>query len=113
MQQKTISKNFFSKKMNQQTASSIQYNRWVQPLSMDEPTKFDNGQTEKITKILRDNNSFPSKKDSEQREAVLAKLDIIIQNWVKEVSVKNVCQEFLEHFTNIQNFIFCRVFRNN
>jgi len=68
----------------------------TEPISLAKPTPTDYKQTEKIISILRDKyNLFPSEEECRKREQVLGKLNKIIEEWVKNVGIKQGLSEQL------------------
>jgi poly(A) polymerase Pap1 len=70
-------------------------NSTVQVISNAEPTSIDREQSAKIEELLRAENRYPPLEESAKREEVLAVLDMIIKQWVINVSMKLVCFNYL------------------
>jgi len=60
-------------------------------ISDKQPTEFDRQQTQLIIDYLRKENVFSTPEEDIKREEVLAKLHVVIDEWVKECAMKQVC----------------------
>lgn len=62
----------------------------VKYLSLVGPSAQDIKLSVALEKVLRDYNLFESAEDSRKREEVLGKLNVIVKEWVRQVSVQKV-----------------------
>lgn len=62
----------------------------TEPISLNEPQAQDLKLTSELEKDLRDFNLFESAEESRKREEVLGKLNVIVKEWVRQVSVQKV-----------------------
>lgn len=61
----------------------------TEPISRNPPTAEDLASSEKLVAVLTSFNLFESQEESEHRQEVLGKLNIIIKEWIREVSLKH------------------------
>lgn len=60
------------------------------PISTAPPTAHDRKITDDMDKVLRDENLYESAEEAQKREDVLGKLNLIVREWVRQVSIKKV-----------------------
>jgi poly(A) polymerase Pap1 len=60
------------------------------PLSLEGPTPSDEAHTAELMAVLRDFGLFEAEEESRQREQVLGTLNSIVQDWAKQVALKQV-----------------------
>ena len=60
------------------------------PLSTDSGTDADLKHTEELIQVLREHNLFEEEVATQQREATLGILNSIVQDWAKQVGIKQV-----------------------
>lgn len=63
----------------------------TEPITTDQPKPGDIKSNTELEKILRDFNLFESVEESRKREEVLGKLNVIVKEWARQVSIKKVC----------------------
>jgi poly(A) polymerase len=62
----------------------------TEPINIEPPTARDSKYNAELEKILRDFNLFESIEESRKREEVLGKLNVIVKEWARQVSIKEV-----------------------
>jgi hypothetical protein len=70
----------------------VKYFGVTQPITLAGPTPQDKKNTDELEKTLRGFNLFEPNEESRRREEVLGKLNVIVKEWVRQVSLKKVCQ---------------------
>jgi poly(A) polymerase len=65
----------------------------TEAISKKPPTPEDLASTDKLIQVLASFNLFESQDESDKRQEVLGKLNLIIKEWIREVSIKRVCLE--------------------
>jgi poly(A) polymerase len=62
------------------------------------PTAHDLKLTAELEKTLHEFGLYESEEESQKREEVLGKLDVIVREWVRQVSLKKVYQSVLYNY---------------
>lgn len=64
------------------------------PISLNEPTAYDLKNTVELEKVLKENDLYETAEGSRKREEVLGKLNVIVKEWVRKVSINKVSCDF-------------------
>lgn len=80
----------FFKQLKLNAVFSVKYFGITEPISTAPPTEKDIKLNAALEKTLRDYNLFESAEESRKREEVLGKLNVIVKEWVRQVSVLKV-----------------------
>jgi poly(A) polymerase len=68
----------------------VKYFGVTNPISTAGPTPQDYELTAQLEKVLRDFNLYEGPEEAQKREEVLGKLNVIVKEWVRQVSLKKV-----------------------
>ncbi len=71
------------------------------PISLAGPLPQDIRNSEELEKTLRSFNLFESSEESRKREEVLGKLNVIVKEWVRQVSLKKVVEKINYEYSKI------------
>jgi poly(A) polymerase len=63
----------------------------TEPIIIDPPSAKDIKANTELERILREFNLFENVDESRKREEVLGKLNVIVKEWARHVSLKKVC----------------------
>jgi poly(A) polymerase len=76
------------------------------PISEDPPTPTDEKLTKLLENVLREFKSFESPEESQKREEALGKLNALVKEWVKQISIKKGLSEQLAIDAGAKIFTF-------
>jgi len=62
----------------------------TEPISRSFPTTVDLKHSEELEKVLRGFNLFEPEEESQKKEEILGKLNVLVKEWVKQVSISKV-----------------------
>ena len=62
----------------------------TEPINIDGPSARDTKYNTELEKALREFDLFESVEESRKREEVLGKLNVIVKEWARQVSIKKV-----------------------
>lgn len=78
----------------------------TEPISLAGPTALDLKLTEELDKLLRSFGLYESTEESQKREEVLGKLNVIVKEWVRKLSVKKGFTDQMAAEANAKIFTF-------
>eukprot|EP01114_Cavostelium_apophysatum_P005495 TRINITY_DN1654_c0_g1_i1.p1 TRINITY_DN1654_c0_g1~~TRINITY_DN1654_c0_g1_i1.p1 ORF type:complete len:636 (-),score=113.17 TRINITY_DN1654_c0_g1_i1:158-2065(-) len=78
----------------------------TEPISKAYPTALDLKNTEELEKVLRGFGLFESNEESQKREEVLGKLNVIVKEWVRQISISKGFTEQIASETGAKIFTF-------
>jgi len=87
-------------------SSGSKYLGITEPISIAGPQASDLKLSQDLEKTLRDFNLFESSEESRKREEVLGKLNVIVKEWVRQVSVQKGLPEQIASETGAKIFTF-------
>lgn len=94
------------KDAKEKVANGVKYLGITEPISIAEPTAQDLKLSAALEKTLREYNLFESVEESRKREEVLGKLNVIVKEWVRQVSVQKGLPEQIASETGAKIFTF-------
>jgi poly(A) polymerase len=94
------------KDAKEKVTNGVKYLGITEPISIAEPTQQDIKLSVALEKTLREYNLFESVEESRKREEVLGKLNVIVKEWVRQVSVQKGLPEQIASETGAKIFTF-------